>query len=106
MRPDCILKLNAVVMKRKALRRLRLSPNEESQLIREEQDRRRKIRIQQVRKNSYAHPKSVRYVCVCVQCASENNEQNSLKAMELIYWISIILNRATKCNLPVIAVQT
>ncbi|CAL8351527.1 unnamed protein product [Lota lota] len=39
-------------MKRKALRRLRLSPNEESQLIREELNRRRKIRIQQVREQA------------------------------------------------------
>ncbi|CAL8333526.1 unnamed protein product [Boreogadus saida] len=47
-------------MKRKTLRRLRLSPNEESQLIREEQERRRKIRIQQVREQARANALHIR----------------------------------------------
>ncbi|XP_056466557.1 uncharacterized protein cep295 isoform X5 [Gadus chalcogrammus] len=47
-------------MKRKTLRRLRLSPNEESQLLREEQDRRRKIRIQQVREQARANALHIR----------------------------------------------
>lgn len=61
-------------MKRKVAK-LRLSPNEEARLIREEHERRRKLRIQQVREQQ-------RYIALQIRQEVEQRRQRELKLLE------------------------
>ncbi|XP_023266066.1 centrosomal protein of 295 kDa-like [Seriola lalandi dorsalis] len=60
-------------MKRKVAK-LRLSPNEEARIIREEHDRRRKLRIQQVREQQ-------RYIALQIRQAVEQRRQRELEQL-------------------------
>ncbi|XP_045929282.1 centrosomal protein of 295 kDa isoform X2 [Micropterus dolomieu] len=61
-------------MKRKVAR-LRLSPNEEARIIREEHERRRKLRIQQVREQQ-------RYIALQIRREVEHRRQRELEQLE------------------------
>ncbi|XP_078103166.1 centrosomal protein 295 isoform X1 [Sander vitreus] len=61
-------------MKRKVAK-LRLSPNEEARIIREEHDRRRKLRIQQVREQQ-------RYIALQIRREVEQRRQRELEQLE------------------------
>ncbi|XP_070685424.1 centrosomal protein of 295 kDa [Pempheris klunzingeri] len=61
-------------MKRKVAR-LRLSPNEEARIIREEHERRRKLRIQQVREQQ-------RYIALQIRREVEQRRQRELEQLE------------------------
>uniref|UniRef100_G3PIM3 CE295 protein n=1 Tax=Gasterosteus aculeatus TaxID=69293 RepID=G3PIM3_GASAC len=61
-------------MKRKVAK-LRLSPNEEARLIREEHERRRKLRIQQVREQQ-------RYISLQIRREVEQRRQRELEQLE------------------------